>query len=82
MLAADKLLLDAQLRNELQNLRRLEINNVVNRFQSALAPATLIAGFSFTSIIELELTDLHSGLDDRARKAETARVPPNPSMIR
>ena len=50
MLAADKQLLDAHLRNELQQLRRLELTNVVNRFQNALTPATLIAGFSFTSI--------------------------------
>lgn len=59
MLAADKQLLDAHLRNELQQLRRLEITNVVNRFQNALTPATLIAGFSFTSIVELEFTSGH-----------------------
>lgn len=69
MLAADKQLLDAQLRNELQQLRRLEITNVVNRFQNALTPATLIAGFTFTSIIELELTDMHD-LTQQARTAE------------
>lgn len=69
MLAADKQLLDAHLRNELQQLRRLEITNVVNRFQNALTPATLIAGFTFTSIIELELTDMHD-LTQQARTAE------------
>jgi hypothetical protein len=59
MLAADKQLLDAHLRNELQELRRLDITNVVNRFQNALTPATLIAGFSFESIVHLEFTDTH-----------------------
>jgi hypothetical protein len=67
MLAADKQLLDAHLRNELQQLRRLEITNVVNRFQNALTPATLIAGFSFTSIVELEFTESHlSGRENLA----------------
>lgn len=70
MLAADKLLLDAQLRNDLQNLRQLEITNVVQRFQSALTPATLIAGFSFTSIIELDFTSGVQGLDELNRGAE------------
>lgn len=54
MLAADKQLLDAQLRNELQQLRKTELDNVVQRFQNALVPATLIAGFSYTAIVELE----------------------------
>ena len=54
MLAADKQLLDAQLRDELQQLRRMEINNVVNRFQNVLTPSTLIAGFTFTAMTELE----------------------------
>jgi len=67
MLAADKQLLDAHLRNELQQLRRIEITNVVNRFQNALTPATLIAGFSFTSIVELEFTESHlSGRENLA----------------
>ena len=39
--------------------RRLEITNVVNRFQNALTPATLIAGFSFTAIADLDFTDGH-----------------------
>jgi len=47
------------LRNELQQLRRLELTNVVNRFQNALTPATLIAGFSFEGIVELDFTDDH-----------------------
>ena len=57
MLAADKQLLDAQLHNELQELRRLEITNIVNRFQSALTPATLIAGFCFASISEVDIIE-------------------------
>jgi len=59
MLAADKQLLDAHLRNELQQLRKLEITNVVNRFQNALTPATLILGFAFESIVELEFSNKH-----------------------
>ena len=59
MLAADRQLLDAHLRNELQQLRRLEITNVVNRFQNALTPATLIAGFSFASMAEMDFTEGH-----------------------
>lgn len=55
MLAADKQLLDAQLRNHQQELRMLEITNIVNRFQSALTPATLIAGFCFSSIVEIDI---------------------------
>ena len=55
MLAADKQLLDAQLRNHMQELRMLEITNIVNRFQSALTPATLIAGFCFSSIVEIDI---------------------------
>ena len=70
MLAADKQLLDAHLRNELQQLRRLEITNVVNRFQNALTPATLIAGFSFTSIVELEFTTTHLERSSQALHAE------------
>jgi len=69
MLAADKQLLDARLRNELQQLRRLELTNVVNRFQNALTPATLIAGFSFTGIVELEFTDEHK-TNEAAKSAE------------
>ena len=69
MLAADRQLLDAHLRNELQQLRRLEITNVVNRFQSALTPATLIAGFSMVGIAALDFTAL-LGLDSTARIAE------------
>ena len=69
MLAADRQLLDAHLRNELQQLRRLEITNVVNRFQSALTPATLIAGFSMVGIAALDFTAL-LGLDRTAAIAE------------
>jgi hypothetical protein len=59
MLNADKQVLDARLRNEMQQLRRLEITNVVNRFQNALTPATLIAGFSFTALTDLDFTEGH-----------------------
>lgn len=69
MLAADRQLLDAHLRNELQQLRRLEITNIVNRFQSALTPATLIAGFSMVGISALDFTTL-LGLDHMSRIAE------------
>ena len=54
MLAADKQLLDARLRDELQQLRVAELGNVVLRFQNILTPSTLIAGFSFTAIVELD----------------------------
>ncbi len=70
MLAADKQLLDAHLRNELQQLRRLEITNVVNRFQNAITPATLICGFSFTGIVELEFTEGHQSRSWLSRHAE------------
>lgn len=49
--------------------RRLEITNVVNRFQNALTPATLIAGFSFTALADLDFTDGHK-LQLAARTAE------------
>jgi hypothetical protein len=54
MLAADKQLLDARLRDELQQLRVNELNNIVQRFENCLTPSTLIAGFSFSAIVELE----------------------------
>jgi len=57
MLAADKQVLDAYLRDELQQLRRIEIENVIVRFNSALTPSTLIAGFCFTAIVEMEILD-------------------------
>ena len=69
MLAADRQLLDAHLRNELQQLRRLEITNVVNRFQSALTPATLIAGFSMVGISALDFT-AQLGLGDTSHASE------------
>ena len=53
MLSADKQLLDATLRNELQQLRRMEINNVVNRFQNALTPSTLISGFTVSAMAKM-----------------------------
>ena len=55
MLAAEKHLLDANLRNELQLLRRLEIKMLVNRYQTAIPAATLIGGFTFTGLVELDL---------------------------
>lgn len=57
MLAADRQLLDATLRDNLQNLRRLEFQNIVERFQAAIPTATLIAGFTFTGLVELDLLD-------------------------
>ena len=69
MLAADKQLLDAHLRNELQQLRRLEITNVVNRYQSALTPATLIAGFSMVGMSALDFTSDFQ-LDPASKYAE------------
>ena len=57
MLAAERQVLDAHLRNELQNLRLLEINNIVNRFEKSLTPATLIAGFCFAAMAELEVLE-------------------------
>jgi len=57
MLAADKQVLDAYLRDELQQLRRIELENVIVRFNSALTPSTLIAGFCFTAIVEMEILD-------------------------
>jgi len=41
----------------------------VNRFQNALTPATLIAGFCFTGIVELDFTDQHE-LSNGSRIAE------------
>ena len=69
MLAADRVLLDAHLRNELQQLRRLEITNVVNRYQSALTPATLIAGFSMVGMSALDFTSDFQ-LDPASKYAE------------
>lgn len=57
MLSADKQVLDAYLRNELQQLRRMELENMLVRFKSALAPATLIAGFSFEAIAAMSMLD-------------------------
>lgn len=54
MLVAEKQLLDANLRNDLQRLRRLEIKMLVSRYQTAIPAATLIVGFTFTSIVELD----------------------------
>ena len=50
MLAADKQLLDARLRDELQQLRVAELGNVVLRFQNILTPSTLTPA-SFTAIV-------------------------------
>jgi len=69
MLSADRQLLDAHLRNELQQLRQIEITNVVNRFQSCITPATLIAGFSMVGIAALDFT-INLSLDHAARFAE------------
>lgn len=44
---------------------------MVNRFQNALTPATLIAGFSFTALADLDFTENHK-LEPLARSAEPA----------
>lgn len=59
MLVAEKQLLDANLRNDLQMLRRLEIKMLVSRYQTAIPAATLIVGFTFTSVVELEFLEYH-----------------------
>jgi len=57
MLVAEKQLLDANLRNDLQLLRRLELKMMVNRFQNIIPAATMIGGFTFTGVVELDLLD-------------------------
>lgn len=57
MLVAEKQLLDANLRNDLQVLRRLELKMLVNRYETAIPAATLIVGFTFTSLVELEFIE-------------------------
>jgi len=57
MLVAEKQLLDANLRNELQVLRRLELKMLVNRYANAIPTATMIGGFTFTGVVELDLLD-------------------------
>lgn len=59
MLVAEKQLLDANLRNDLQQLRRMEIKMLVSRYQTAIPAATLIVGFTFTSIVELDYVEYH-----------------------
>jgi len=57
MLVAEKQLLDANLRNDLQVLRRMELKMLVNRYQNAIPAATLIGGFTFTGVVEIDLLD-------------------------
>lgn len=57
MLVAEKQLLDAHLRNDLQVLRRMELKMLVNRFATAVPAATMIGGFTFTGVVELDLID-------------------------
>ena len=59
MLVAEKQLLDANLRNELMVLRRMELKMLVSRYQTAIPAATLIVGFTFTSVVELEFMENH-----------------------
>jgi len=64
MLTAEKQLLDANLRNELQLLRKLELKMLVDRYSNAIPAATLIAGFTFTGLVEMNLLtndDLNTG---------------------
>jgi len=55
MLVAEKQLLDANLRNDLMMLRRLELKMMVNRFMNVIPAATLIAGFTFSGLVEMNL---------------------------
>lgn len=57
MLVAEKQLLDANLRNELQLLRRMELKMMVNRYQNVIPAATMIGGFTFTGVVEMDLLD-------------------------
>jgi len=57
MLRADKQVLDSELRNGLQRLRVLELNNINVRFDAALTPAALIAGFCFENIAAMRMID-------------------------
>lgn len=57
MLVAEKQLLDANLRNDLQLLRRMELKMLVNRYVNAIPAATMIGGFTFTGVVELDLLD-------------------------
>lgn len=57
MLVAEKQLLDANLRNDLQQLRRLELKMLVNRFSTAVPAATMIGGFTFTGVVEIDLLE-------------------------
>ena len=70
MLAADRIALDAHMRNEMQHLRVMEVNNIVNRFQAALTPATLMAGFSMVGISAFETEDPDNVVGHPAHEAE------------
>ena len=65
MLAADKQMLDAELQQQLQEMRTLEINNLLTRFTNAIAAATLIGGFSFSGIVDLGDVDHSAALEVR-----------------
>lgn len=57
MLVAEKQLLDANLRNELQSLRLMELKMLVNRYLNVIPAATMIGGFTFTGVVEMDLLD-------------------------
>jgi len=57
MLSADKDLLLAKLNQDLLGLHLLELNTVLNRFQNAIGASSLLGGFAFAGIVELQLMD-------------------------
>ena len=57
MLSADKDLLLAKLNQDLLSLHLLELNTVLNRFQNTIAISSLVGGFAFAAIIEVELNE-------------------------
>ena len=57
MLSADKDLLLAKLNQDLLGLHLLELNTVLNRFQNAIGASSLLGGFAFAGIVELQLID-------------------------
>lgn len=55
MLVAEKQLLDANLRNDLQILRQMEIKMLINRFKTMIPVGTLLCGFTFEGTVEMDL---------------------------
>ena len=57
MLNADKDLLLAKLNQDLLGLHLLELNTVLNRFEKAIGGASLLGGFAFAGIVELDFIE-------------------------